>query len=318
MKRFIAISVIFFVLSVMAVPVNANSVQVYRAGNSGTSICTVDKNTPITVESEELTFDFRDSVWSRNGIVTASYEMNNISDSDTASTMAFALIDSINSFNSNTVCITANNDEIEYDVHYCQTIKNIDDFDIDYALSMIKTSDYNAYEETDKNTNRVILLLYTVKFSANEKINVSVSYDITATADMSNTPDYTYTYEYLLSPAENWADFGSLSITIYASEQMPYLIDSSVPMESIDECVYRASLEGLPDTELKFMMYSFPEITAKERVQVSPRSFITAVEYMFAFLRRVIVSLLSVIIAVIVIIAVVAVIAYVIKRKSSK
>lgn len=64
-----------------------------------------------------------------------------------------------------------------------------------------------------------------------------------------------HTYEYLLSPAKGWADFGSLDIRI----NTPYHM-TQCNLEGFEQSGegYRMALNGLPDQELTFVLSSSP------------------------------------------------------------
>ncbi|MBQ6899510.1 MAG: hypothetical protein IJN72_01595 [Firmicutes bacterium] len=62
-----------------------------------------------------------------------------------------------------------------------------------------------------------------------------------------------YGYEYLLSPASTWADFGKLDIVINTPH---YMLDSSLKGFEKTESGYALSLDGLPEGELEFTLCS--------------------------------------------------------------
>ena len=61
-----------------------------------------------------------------------------------------------------------------------------------------------------------------------------------------------YTYNYLLSPAKTWADFGNLDIIV----NTPYYMTESGGDFSFEktETGYQTSLDGLPEGELTFTL----------------------------------------------------------------
>ncbi|MBR3707276.1 MAG: hypothetical protein IKM19_09905 [Firmicutes bacterium] len=62
-----------------------------------------------------------------------------------------------------------------------------------------------------------------------------------------------YGYEYLLSPASTWADFGKLDIVINTPH---YMLDSSLKGFEKTESGYALSMDGLPEGELEFTLCS--------------------------------------------------------------
>ena len=107
--------------------------------------------------------------------------------------------------------------------------------------------------------------VYTVDFPAGAARTVSVAYRAAGEADRRETRDWTATFTYLLQPARSWASFGTLDLTVHTGGDFPYVVESSVPLEREAEGVYAAHLDGLPEGDLAFTLYSRPEITAADR-----------------------------------------------------
>lgn len=109
--------------------------------------------------------------------------------------------------------------------------------------------------------------LYTVDFPAEESVEVAVAYDTRSDGVREGTADWQHTFTYLLSPAQHWASFGDLDLTVDAAESgYPYVISSSLPLEEQADGSYAAHSEGLPAEDLSFTLYSAPELSLSDRI----------------------------------------------------
>lgn len=115
--------------------------------------------------------------------------------------------------------------------------------------------------------DRIVTLVYTVDFSPESARKVSISYPASGIMDRRETVTPTYRYTYLLSPAKNWADFGTLDIRVIPPDRVPYLIDSSLSMTRDEIGSYTTALDGLPDEELTFTLYAKQSISVLDRLQ---------------------------------------------------
>lgn len=115
--------------------------------------------------------------------------------------------------------------------------------------------------------DRYILLAYQVPFKSGQIRQVSVTYPAKGTMDRSKTVSPTYTYQYLLSPAENWKSFENLSVIIDPPEDAPYVIDSSLDLERLEDGTYTANLKELPEENLFFTLYEKERITLWETIK---------------------------------------------------
>ena len=101
-------------------------------------------------------------------------------------------------------------------------------------------------------SDRLAMAVYTVDFLKGETKNVTVQCTLEGTMrrpsgySMENA---TYTYTYLSNPAKEWASFGTLSLAVIPSENMP--LSSSVPELTHDDSgSYTAKLDGLPESNI--------------------------------------------------------------------
>lgn len=57
--------------------------------------------------------------------------------------------------------------------------------------------------------------------------------------------------EYYLAPAAMWKDFSDLTIRLYLDQDMPVLVDSSLPFEKVAEREYVYTSDTLPEENLR-------------------------------------------------------------------
>lgn len=141
-------------------------------------------------------------------------------------------------------------------------------------------------------SDRIFTMVYQVEFPPGTSKNVSVGYLTEGTMDRRETVSPKYTYTYLLSPAKNWADFGSLTVEIITPEEAPYIIESSLSLERNGENRYSARLEGLPDSELTFTLYEKETVTLIDKTE----RILSRAGYLFFFFLPVLIIVLAVIV----------------------
>ncbi len=113
---------------------------------------------------------------------------------------------------------------------------------------------------------RILSFVYQVEFPPNTSKTVAVSYMARGTMDKTKTAKPLYTFDYILNPAKNWSDFGSLAIRILTPEQAPYIVDSTIEFGKVENNVYQANLFALPEEDLSFTLYEHEEISMGDRV----------------------------------------------------
>ena len=128
--------------------------------------------------------------------------------------------------------------------------------------------------------DRIITLVYSVEFPAKETRSVSVGYLSEGVMDSRETVWPKYSYTYLLSPAQNWADFGNLDIEIMTPEEAPYIIESSLELTADGRSRYTASFDELPQEELSFTLYKNEKVTFVDKLQ----NKVGKISYMLYFL----------------------------------
>lgn len=123
--------VILFVLVAFsfATAALANSGPVYWKWYPSSDILTVDKDSPIEVTNENLIFDFSDdeefrSHHSYECKVTAEYEMVNPTNENLSIKMAFPFIESIRYLSEESIKITADREELPYEIYLGEIMRN--------------------------------------------------------------------------------------------------------------------------------------------------------------------------------------------------
>lgn len=403
----------------------ANSGPTYWEGYPTFELLSIEKNSPIVVENEDLVFDFSKKEYleradhSISGLVTATYQMSNQSNSDETVQMAFPFVSSLRNFNPKDVAIMADNQNIPFNIYigdkvdddnlefntiiksirretympqnydlnevgtlYTYEVSPTGENNVNFVISYNynqgkskiickgfngygqdnnkasihswvrdketlevfvigedldlninafkdgeqsrKTDDYSyevnkekltigdflnksiedyEYSETfnkylfenqlfnvfskeldeilGHNVNiltmedfysldyleRILVFVYETSFSEQSKRNISISYLARGTMDKTSTVDPLYTFEYLLNPAENWADFKNLNIEIKVPRTHPYVIDSSIDLVKNDDGNYVGTFEYLPDGDLSFTLYSKEKVTFIDKVE---------------------------------------------------
>ncbi|HCW73590.1 MAG TPA: hypothetical protein DHM90_07155, partial [Clostridiaceae bacterium] len=114
---------------------------------------------------------------------------------------------------------------------------------------------------------RYAMIVYDVPFEAGEEKTVEVRYLTYGTMDRRETQEPTYTYNYFLQPAARWKGFKNLSVMITPPDDYPFVIESTLPMERLDDGTYSGEFETLPEEDLRFVLYENEEITAMDRAK---------------------------------------------------
>lgn len=170
-------------------------------------------------------------------------------------------------------------------------------------LNFSGTGSYNSIIDSSRIFNLKYHLMrwyeYEIVLAPGERITNSVTAPIYPDIDENWKPTI-YKYTYLLSPAQTWADFGSLDIVI----NTPFYLIDNKDFEKT-ETGYRLSLDGLPDSELEFSLSSSEK---------PARSYSGLETIMFLF-GGFVVTLLSLVVLVPLTVGVVALIRHQIRKK---
>lgn len=122
----------------------------------------------------------------------------------------------------------------------------------DYTANSEKASSVRLFgkEEDFINENVMCWYEYDLFVPAGETVVNSVTAPLFPAVDLSYDPGI-YTYDYLLSPAKGWAEFGSLDIEINTPY---YVLDAQENGFEKTEAGYKKSFASLPDGELSFRL----------------------------------------------------------------
>ncbi|QSX09029.1 hypothetical protein J0B03_02885 [Alkalibacter rhizosphaerae] len=137
------------------------------------------------------------------------------------------------------------------------------DRSLDHSPAVITESDV----EHILSTERYIIFVYDVPFQANEIQNSTITYSTSGIMDRSRTVTPTYTYQYLLKPAEHWKSFQNLTIRVLPPKEAPYMIDSSMSFERSEDGNYIAAAQELPTENLQFTLFEKEQIGTSDRIK---------------------------------------------------
>ncbi|MDR7870360.1 MAG: hypothetical protein RIN55_05840 [Tissierellaceae bacterium] len=183
---------------------------------------------------------------------------------------------------------TTNYKDLPYQQLLNLYLRNIDDI-YNRQLGYIWADEFFSFDYFDL----VFVLIYEVEFIPHETNDVSISYITKGTMDRKNTVDPLYTFEYILNPAEKWADFKDLNIEIIPSVENPYIIESSLELERNKEGLYIGRFESLPENDLTFTLYSKEKVTFMDKVE---KFFYNSSYLLFPLLKWLIIAIMSYII----------------------
>lgn len=99
---------------------------------------------------------------------------------------------------------------------------------------------------------QIVSANYEVSFEPGQTRTVEVSYKVKASMknkSYGGREDASYTFEYFLSPAKSWLEFGELNVDILIDETLWQIEDSSLTLESVASG-YRQTFQGLPEEDL--------------------------------------------------------------------
>ncbi len=205
----------------------------------GTAV-TLAKNDTIAVLSEVLDI----TVHGPTANITATYRMQNTTD-EPVSTPSMFLSPRIEKSGTQ---VTANGKELPFTtetwhLEYDSTVSSQD-----WQYVILNPS---PREESTDWQSACDTVTFTLDFAPGEAYDVTVSY----TYAMGGYPDYDFnvkygTIEYYLTPAAMWKDFGNLTIHLTLDEDMPKLVESSLPFEKVGERTYRYTSSTLPAEDL--------------------------------------------------------------------
>ncbi len=186
MKRF-TIFVLLVSILLTGSTTYANSGPTFWEGYPSSEILVIDEDSPISVEKEELLFDFTNEEvkdlggYNLASLVTASYTMNNTSVRHQSVQMAFPLISRIRDFNPNHIKIEVDGESIPYQVFIGDLVNqgskkdgDSNEWDFSAIVNSISSSPY--IPQNYKLDDMGMLYTYSIGPSGDEEINIEFSY----------------------------------------------------------------------------------------------------------------------------------------------
>lgn len=175
------------IMVAFATPVFANSGPVFWQGYPSSDVMSIEENSPIMIENENLIFDFSDIdsfSYSLSGEVTASYEMANPTNETQSVQMAFPFIGKLDSLLAKEIAITADGHKLPYDIYIGDVVnshgspfRKEEDASFDFAsiTSTITDETYKAenFSENEKGKRYLI----EVKPTTDQRINFAVDFN---------------------------------------------------------------------------------------------------------------------------------------------
>src|SRR5690554_1557020 len=185
MKRFTIFVLLVSILLTGSVTY-ANSGPTFWEGYPSSEILVIDEDSPISVEKEELLFDFTNEEvkdlggYNLASLVTASYTMNNTSVRHQNVQMAFPLISRIRDFNPNHIKIEVDGESIPYQVFIGDLVNqgskkdgDSNEWDFSAIVNSISSSPY--IPQNYKLDDMGMLYTYSIGPSGDEEINIEIS-----------------------------------------------------------------------------------------------------------------------------------------------
>lgn len=169
----------------------ANSGPVFWQGYPSWETMSIDENSPIVVNNEELVFDFSEGDhldYRISGDVTATYQMKNPTDKELTVQMGFPFVGSLLSKEDN-IQIKVDNEEIPHELYIGDDINDHDqgtnyreenpkNYDFEGIINSISKEPYEA--ETFKENERGKLYTIDVNPPADQEIKLAISFSYEA------------------------------------------------------------------------------------------------------------------------------------------
>ncbi len=254
MDKWITIITIILIFLLCSLPssAQANSGPVYWEGYPSADMMVIDQNSPITVENEELFFDFTtdDNFYNTvMGQVTATYEMANPTNTTQTVQMVFPFVSKLNHL-SNLTEVVVDSKTIPYEV---------------YAGDVIHSKDKKSYLKFEKIVRNITNIPYkAVQFEGNEKgklyrmqVNPTTDEGINMAIDFEFDPKKTK----VLTNGFNGYERSGQNTKISAWCNHPVVLEMFILGEDID-----FNINGYTDGTLNLSSADFShEITTSDR-----------------------------------------------------
>ena len=283
MKHILCIVFIFFLgfllfpatVDANAAPIEMVADEEYRAP---AFLATIDADTPLQVESEELLFDLRESAYYAK--IEARYILVNPTNKKVKQRVIFPYVSTeeyyasysgaATDFVSNIDFLPPNDvtdvaiklDTTEVD---CKIFERNGDSELPIFQCCNETLSFNVSEPwmNRDNSEPVRLACFDLEIAPASTHQMNATYWAGASLDRSTTSKYKNVFSYLLSPAKHWASFGTLVINVFPNKKQPYMVNSTIPFTAEETGTYTTELDALPDKDLRFGMYHLPKEDGK-------------------------------------------------------
>lgn len=204
------------------------------------SAITFEKNDKIAVLSEDLEI----VVKGPDAHITATYEMKNTTDEALSISSMFLSPN----MEEKGVAVTVNGKQADVAVQRYGMNGSTQIVADDWRYAVLTTEEV-ASLDPDRTVDTVT---FQMDFQPQETYPVVVSYDY----NLGGYPELDFNakrgeLEYYLAPAAMWKDFSDLTIRLYLDQDMPVLVDSSLPFEKVAEREYVYTSDTLPEENLE-------------------------------------------------------------------
>ncbi|MCR3922025.1 MAG: hypothetical protein NUK65_05840 [Firmicutes bacterium] len=160
----------------------ANSGPVYWQGYPSSDVMSIEKNSPIEVKKEDLSFDFSqsdNSFYSLRGEVTATYTMVNPTNEPQAAQMAFPYVGTLATLSADDIVITTDGDILPYELYLGDAVKSHGydqpaTFDFASIVNNISTKQYQSQHFTGNEVGTLYLI--EVAPTTEQAINFTVDF----------------------------------------------------------------------------------------------------------------------------------------------
>lgn len=216
------------------------------------------KDTEVRVDAEELSFVVAPELTSAE--VTATYHMTNGGKAASSANVAFVMVASEAARHGAESASKVAHAEVTIDgaTVPSRLVTEADVLDPNLDQDSMKAEVKALQSQWSKRGDDAPLswLLFPLTIPAGASRTVVVRYRHVAGSDASHAVNTVFTYDYLLSPARQWARFGDLAVEVRLPADAE-VHASSLPFHAEDGGkTYRARLSGLPDKELTFELMS--------------------------------------------------------------
>ncbi len=193
MKKLITVTLFATVILSFSATAFTNSGPVFWQGYPSSDILSIEDNSPILVENENLVFDFSEpgSHYTMSGKVTATYDMLNPTSEQQLVHMAFPFVGTLDSLLQSDIVITADHSLLPYTVYVGDVVDSYghspqedkqESFDFANILKTITDDPYKAEIFTENEKGK----LYTIEVKPTTEQNINFAVDFNFDSEKIN------------------------------------------------------------------------------------------------------------------------------------